>query len=248
MAYCNQIALPTQEPVSLTTAKAFLNLPSSVTTFDAIISGFIQGAREDGERISGRCLAQRQFLQVMDSFPYFADTVQSQLAYPPSYYSLPRYSTTLWNYSQMIKMMKSPLISVDTLTYIDDTGNPQTLQSGVDFIVDPETELARVFPMVGQYWPPCLYTPNAVAITFTAGYDPDPTATQTIGLPSPPPNPPNQQTEYTIVVGIPQVFLDAMLNLIAYRFNNRGSGGEVPPFIERAFQANGLIDFSPTRG
>lgn len=248
MGYCNQIALPVQEPVSLTLAKQFLRLPKSLTLDDTIISGMIQSAREEGERESGRVLAQRQFCQVRDSFPYYIDTIQGQQAFPPNYYSAPRYSTTLWNYSQMIKLAESPLMSVDEFVYIDNNGNPQTLTAGIDFIVDPETERARIFPMIGQNWPSCLYTPNAIKITFTAGYDPDPTAVRTIGLPSPPPNPPNQQTEYTIVSGIPQKFIDGILNLVAHKYNNRGSGGDLPDSIARIFRNNGVLDFSPSRG
>src|SRR5690242_12984812 len=159
MGYCKQIALPATEPVSLAQAKSFLRLPPSYIDEDSTITGLIQSAREDGERLSGRCLAQRQFTQTLDSFPYYTDAIQSQQAYPPSYYSLPRYSTTLWNYSQMIKLERAPLISVDSLTYINSAGNPATLQNGIDFIVDPLAEEARLFPMVGGFWPPVLYTP-----------------------------------------------------------------------------------------
>src|SRR5258708_3404458 len=112
MGYCRQAALPSIEPVSLTTAKQFLRLPGGFTSEDALITGFIQSAREQGEILSWRALAQRPFVQVLDSHPYYTDTIQSQLAYPPGYYSLPRYSTTLWNYSQMIKLGYSPVVSV----------------------------------------------------------------------------------------------------------------------------------------
>jgi hypothetical protein len=58
-------------------------------------------------------------LQCMDSFPYYTDTVMSQMAYPPSYYSLPRWSTTLWNYSQMIKLLVAPVVSVPRIAYLN---------------------------------------------------------------------------------------------------------------------------------
>ncbi len=250
MGYTYQSSLPSAEPVSLAELKTYLRLPVGFTTEDNLLSDLIQSAREDGERLSGLVLAQRTFTQVLDSFPYFTDTIQSQLAYPPSYYSLPRYSTTLWNYSQMIKLEKAPLISVDLLTYINASGAGVTLAADIDFIVDPETRLARIFPMVGQYWPPCLYTPNAVKIDFTAGYDPDPTKVKTFTLPSPPPNPPNQQSSYEIVVGIPQSLKRAVRNLAGIHFQAR-AGFATAQDIERAelaFQANGLMDFAPTRG
>lgn len=246
MGYCKPSSLPVAEPVTVDQAKAFLRLPSGTSSQDSIIAGFITGARVDGERESGRILAQREFTQVLDSFPFYTDTVQSQLAFTPNYYSAPRYSTTLWNYSQMIKLQQAPVMEVTNLTYIDASGNPQVLVQGVDFILDPETELARVFPFPGRNWPPCQYTPNALLIEFTAGYDPDPTATITLGLPSPPPSPPNQQTQYTVVSGIPQVYVDGILNVVAFKFNNRGVA--VPDSLFVPFRNNGILDFAPTRG
>ena len=249
MGYVVQLALPTTEPVSLAQAKLLLRLNPGYTAEDTFITGLIQAAREDGERLSGLCLAQRQYAQVLDSFPYFTDTVQSQLAYPPSYYSLPRYSTTLWNYSQMIKLAYAPAVSVDNLTYVDTDGNNQTLVSGNDFIFDPFTKPARIFPMVGQYWPACLYTPNAVKITFTCGFDPDPTAQLTIGLPSPTPIPPNQQDSYTELIGVPMWAVNGIMNLVAFDFQNRGGGDpKQRERIERIFSNHGTLDFSPTRG
>lgn len=247
MGYCEQVEQPAVEPVSLDFVKTRLRLPSSFSSQDTVLAALITGARLDAERISGLMLAQRRFSQVLDSFPYYTDTVQSQLAYPPSYYSLPRYSTTLWNYSQMIKLARAPLISVDSFTYVGADGLTHELNAGVDFIVDPETKLARVFPMVGQQWPACLYTPNAVQILFTAGYDPDPAKVTTFSLPSPPPSPANQQTSYDIATGIPMDLMCAIAELTVFRFQNPGTPG-VPPEMERAFASLGIMDFAPTRG
>ena len=249
MGYIQQIGLPVAEPVSLAQMKTHLRLASSYTAEDSNILGFIQGAREEAEAASGLCLAQRQFEQVLDSFPYFTDTIQSQLAYPPSFYSLPRYSTTLWNYSQMIKLQQAPAVSVDLLTYVGTDGNEHTLVSGSDFIFDPMTKLPRIFPMVGQYWPACLYTPNAVLIKFTAGYSPDPAAVVTIGLPSPTPVPTNQQDSYTISIGILQRFVTGIMNLVAFDFQNRGGGDmAMREKIVDTFRGGGIMDFSGTRG
>jgi hypothetical protein len=142
------------------------------TSDDTMIQGLISAAREHGERITGKCLARRMMRQVLDSFPYYTDTIQSQLAYPPSYYSLPRYSTTLWNYSEMIKLWYPPVISVQRIRFIDSDGNADTLEQDTDFILDRISYPARIFPVPGNYWPPAYYTPNGVEIDFTAGYGP----------------------------------------------------------------------------
>lgn len=246
MAYVQQATFPEVEPVTLAQAKSYLNLPSGSSDQDDTITRMIVAAREDGERLTDRILAQRQFVQCLDSFPYFIDTIQSQQAYPPSYYSLPRYSTTLWNYSQMIKVSKNPVISIDDFRYVATDGTEKTLQPGVDYIVDPVGQPARIFPKVGGNWPPCLYAPNAVKIVYTAGYDPDPSTVLDIEIPDPPQNPPNQQSAYSMVVGIPNTLVDLLLNLVAWKYQNRGAA--TPAALEAAFQSQGILDFASTRG
>ena len=110
---------PQIEPVSLALAKSELKIPATVTTEDANIALKITAARQAIERMTGRSLINKGYRQSLDSFPYFTDSVMSQMAYPPAYYSLPRYSTTLWNYSQMIKLLRSPLQAITKITYTD---------------------------------------------------------------------------------------------------------------------------------
>ena len=245
MGYCRQTSLPVQEPVTLAMAKQFLRLPPGFTADDTIISGFIQAAREQGEILCDRALAQRTFTAVLDSHPYYTDTVQSQLAYPPNYYSLPRYSTTLWNYSQMIKLGRSPVISITEIRSVATDGTITRFHQDVDFILDRINEPCRIFPIPGQYWPADQYVANAVEIDFVAGYDPDPTVVDVHTVVA---SPPNQQPDSTIVSGIPQMAILGILNLVAYWFNNRGNAGVVPPGIAQIFLNMAVYDFSPTRG
>lgn len=172
MGYVVQTALPAAEPISLAVAKNYLRVDADWTGDDQHISGLISAAREYAERITGKCLAQRTMRQVLDSMPYYTDTIQSQLAYPPSYYSLPRYSTTLWNYSQMIKLFYPPVISVQRIRFIAANGNAEVLDQDTDFILDRISQPARIFPVPGQFWPPNYYTPNSCEIDYTAGYLP----------------------------------------------------------------------------
>jgi hypothetical protein len=139
----------------------------------------IVAARQYCSMFTRRCFISTGFAQYLDSFPYYTDTLMSQQAYPPAYYSLPRYSTTLWNYSQMIKLIYSPCLSVQNIQYIDTNGDLQTLLPGLpgnqkgDFVVDNAAEPGRLFPNAGQYWPPVLYVPNAVCVNYTAGWGTD---------------------------------------------------------------------------
>jgi Phage gp6-like head-tail connector protein len=112
---------PTNEPVDLSTMKNHLRVVN--TDDDGYISGLIVAAREAVEAFTGRSLCIKGYRQSLDSFPYFVDTTMSQMAYPPSYYALPRYSTTLWNYSQMIKLFAPPLVNVSSINYLSGTDN-----------------------------------------------------------------------------------------------------------------------------
>ena len=107
---------PEFEPVDLATMKLHLRVVN--TDDDAYILGLIVAAREAVEAFTNRSLCIKGYRQSMDSFPYFVDTTMSQMAYPPAYYSLPRYSTTMWNYSQMIKLWNPPLVSVTSINYL----------------------------------------------------------------------------------------------------------------------------------
>ncbi len=108
---------PTAFPVTLARMKNFLRVTG--TDDDDLIGGIlIPAATKLCETFTRRAFCYTGFIQGMDSFPYFVDTVMSQAAYPPSYYAMPMYSTTLWNYSQMIKLWRPPLVSVDRISYL----------------------------------------------------------------------------------------------------------------------------------
>jgi hypothetical protein len=107
---------PAAEPVTLDVAKSHLRV--SIGDDDGLIAAYITAARESVEAFLARSLVNKGYRQSLDSFPYFTDTMLSQMAYPPSYYALPRYATTLWNYSQMVKLFYSPLVKVSRLSYL----------------------------------------------------------------------------------------------------------------------------------
>jgi hypothetical protein len=233
---------PAAELISLPQAKNFLRV--SITDDDALIGGLIIAAREVAEAFCNRSFAIKSYIQTLDSFPYYTDTVMSQMAYPPSYYSLPMYSTTLWNYSQMIKLYKPPCIAVQGIDYTDTDGNNQTLVQDEDFLLDNAWEPARIFPMPGVMWPACLYVPNAVRIRFTAGFG-------------------STATDPDIVDGelaqgagsqpVPQRVIVAMYQLMAGWYENReaqmpGSWNELPQHVKMLLWSMRVLDFQPTRG
>jgi hypothetical protein len=242
MGYVVAISQPANEPLSIDQVKNYLRIDGGDTGDDELIGMLISAARERGERITGKALAQRKFRQVLDSFPYYTDTIQSQLAYPPSYYSLPQYSSTLWNYSQMVKLFFPPVISVEQLRFVKTDGTTDTLSQDTGFILDRQNYPARLFPIPGQYWPPNYYTPNSVEIDFTAGYTNDRTAdadTKTISTAG-------QQSDSIVPVAVPSEILRVIYALVAYWYENRNA--PVPVELDLEFAAHACIDFQPTRG
>lgn len=104
-------------PVSLLRMKNFLRVDTDADD-DLIGNVLIPAATRLCETFTRRSFCYKGFVQGLDSFPYFVDTVMSQQAFPPSYYALPMYSTTLWNYSQMIKLFRPPLVSVERISFL----------------------------------------------------------------------------------------------------------------------------------
>ena len=172
---------PSVEPVSLAEMKEHLRLVG--TSLDATVGLLIHAAREVAEGWMGRSFVKKGYIQTLDAFPAYTQAAQSQAAYPPSYYSLPRYGTAWLNYSQMIKLFYGPLVSVESIRYLGTDGAWHTL-TGTDisvyntglstgFVFDSVSLPPRIFPVPGSYWPAALYAPNSVEIHYTSGYSDD---------------------------------------------------------------------------
>jgi hypothetical protein len=212
---------PLSEPVSLQLVKTHLNV--TISTDDTLLNAYIQAARELVETYTGRSFINKGYLQQHDFFPYFSDRSQTMQA--PAYYAAsPRYATTQWNYSQMIKLQVSPLVSVESIKYTKPDNTEGTLAADTDFVVDKSSEPPRLFPMPGGNWPATLNIPNAVRIHFTAGS-----------------------------AAIPGVAIVAMLQAIANWYRNRENVTEqtlkeIPNHFESLLWSIRIIDFAPTPG
>jgi uncharacterized phiE125 gp8 family phage protein len=63
----------------------------------------------------------------------------------------------------------SPLVSVNTIKYVDPDGVTQLL-AAANYRVDTETAPGRIRPAYGQSWPETRDITNAVVIEYAAGY------------------------------------------------------------------------------
>jgi hypothetical protein len=255
---------PICEPVKLELIKLALRV--TISADDELIAGYIQSARLACESFTRRKFINTGLCQFLDSFPYFTDTIMSQMAYPPAYYSLPRYSTTLWNYSQMIKLFYSRLRGVPTIRYVSSkdggwnelTGTVDVADTTKDFLCDVNSEPPRIFPKAGQFWPSVLYVPNAVEIHHIAGYNDEAAIEEAVDAfagNSPVPSEVDVAAyEVTLrQADVPQTIKTAIMQMVAGWYENRESVApqelrEVPWGLQNLLWHERVEDLQPTRG
>lgn len=107
---------------------------------DALITALIVAMRQRAEALTGRALITQQWQLTGEAFPVGA-------------LGLPR----------------PPLVSVETIKYLDANGTLQTLSTGAYDVVLSEL-LGTVAPKWGTTWPTIRSQIGAVQINFTAGY------------------------------------------------------------------------------
>ncbi|MFD1304212.1 head-tail connector protein, partial [Methylobacterium marchantiae] len=145
------ITAPTAEPITLDEAKAHLRVEG--TDDDAYITSLIAAARQSVESLTGRALMSQAWELALDEFP------RSCAA---DYRSLGRYQAA-------IDIPMPPLVSIESIKYVDTAGVQQTLDDSARQ-VDDYNAPARVVPAYGTTWPAARCQPNAVLIRFACGY------------------------------------------------------------------------------
>lgn len=132
-----------------TTADASLGvgIPLANTTADVLLAGLIGAARQQVEEYCNRALVTQTWRMTLDRFPRVTDR----------------------NRWAEIRLPRPNLVSVTSITYIDANGDTQTVTAD-DYIVDTASLPGRIVPAYGVAWPATRCQPDAVTITFTAGY------------------------------------------------------------------------------
>jgi uncharacterized phiE125 gp8 family phage protein len=153
---------PASEPITRAEAKLHLRIitdPADTSTHpdDALIDALIAAARQFAEQETKRSLMTQTWKYTADAFPR-GDVFQSSAWLRE--FSIP---------DQALVLEKGPVSAVASITYLDMTGQPQTMAS-TDYTVDASSPLARITPVFGKIWPPTLPQIGAVQVQFTAGY------------------------------------------------------------------------------
>ncbi len=157
---------------------------------DEKIFDLIRSARDYAEQWQGRSYISQTWVLRMDRFP----PTRGRILLP-----------------------RAPAISVTTVQYIDSNGDTQTL-SGDIWDVDIFSEPARITETFSQIWPVTRRIPNAVTITYVAGYG-------------------------TTRAAVPNTVKDAMKLLLSHLFVNREEVtmlNTIPQEIKRGMKA--LLD------
>lgn len=124
----------------ITLAEAKAHLRVDVTDEDSLITALIVAARQAAEHITGRALMTQTWEVAFDEF----DESGLWLQYPP-------------------------LVSITSITYLDEDGAPQTLDAA-DYVLNDYDEPAVIKPAADVSWPATLCQPNVVTVRYVAGY------------------------------------------------------------------------------
>jgi uncharacterized phiE125 gp8 family phage protein len=80
------------------------------------------------------------------------------------------YVFTLDTFPTEIRLPRPPLDSVTSVQYIDTDGATQTLAASVYTVLTDDLQEGRITLAYDQTWPTTRDVPNAVTVTFVAGY------------------------------------------------------------------------------
>lgn len=158
---------PTTEPLTTAEAKLHLNIPASDTSHDDYVDDLILQAREQVEHDTARCFLNQTWTQVSSCFDDYDGSG--------------------------IKLARRPVVSVSSITYVDNAGATQTLATSV-YAVDIPRQ--RIVLKYDQSWPSVRGDYDSVTITFVAGYG-------------------------STAIHTPQLAKQCMLLLIGHWFENR---------------------------
>lgn len=137
----NRTGAPSVDPVTLDEAKAHLNVTGSAD--DTKLTSYIAAATLWAEKLLSRVFCEQTWVLKLDAFPTECD--------------------------RAIALPKPPLVSVTTIQYVDTAGATQTLAS-TEYQVSSDEYGARIVEAYGKTWPSTRGQPDAVIVTYIAGY------------------------------------------------------------------------------
>jgi len=128
------------EPITSTEAKTQIQGIEGISDFDSEISSLIKVAREQAEEFTWRAIIACTCVEKICSFP-----------------------------SDKIVLLRPPVQSITSITYVDGNGDQQTL-SASEYMLNDWNEPAVITPAYGKSFPSARGSSGDVVITYVAGY------------------------------------------------------------------------------
>lgn len=156
------ITPPARRPVSLAQAKGHLRIEHNDD--DALIEtciGVAASALDGASGELGRALVRQSWVWTLDAFPY-------AYGHPlgTGWHNMPgRMIPDLRVYLPL-----PPLLSVESVTYLDPSGATLTLDSSAYTVSLGGEQQGNILPAFSTCWPYAAAVPDAVSVAFTAGY------------------------------------------------------------------------------
>lgn len=180
---------PVLEPVTLQEAKEHMRVFGNYE--DTAILSYITAARIWCENYLGQQLVTATYEKTMDGWPVWHAK----------------------NPLRKVHLNRPPLQSVTSIQYVATDGTSTTLSSTA-YVVDTKAKPGTVCPTFGTFWPTVRRQPEAVTVTYKAGY-------LTSG----------STTDQGSVDNVPQTVKLAIKTLAAYYFLNRDENAEIPQAV-----------------
>lgn len=154
----------------MTLADAKLHLRIDDTSQDAFVQTLIDAATNAIEGYTHRSLITQTWRFSLDRFPY-PYPGNGSWSVDPLFVQQPSVGGWL---AEPIRLPRPNLLTVVSVTYLDQTGQRVTLDPSV-YTVSTDELPGTVSLTYGQSWPNALYLRNSIQITYTAGYGPSAT-------------------------------------------------------------------------
>lgn len=172
---------PADEPISIDEARLHIKEIVPGDLIDAQIMRAVKAGRRLCENDTRRALMPQTWKVTMDHFPH--PSLNSIAWYGPPWGGSGPWSGLPWEGPGPLSTARSdchtgyelwlpypPLISVDSIAYVDENGAAQTMALPDAIQIDDVSIPARLAPAYGTTWPTTRRQQNAVSVTFTCGY------------------------------------------------------------------------------
>ena len=159
---------------TLATLKAHCRVDASDTTEDALLLTYYQAAAAAAGSYMKQTLANTSYQLTRDLLPTRALSGPTGSAAFNTFLNSSVYPYTL---DSVFRILNPPLISIDSIHYLDTSGTLQTLPS--NFYTSVPGFPGRVAPAYGKIWPFTLPQVGSVQINYTCGYG---TQTTTVAI------------------------------------------------------------------